>query len=94
MKDAAELDAEIDKAMGKSPIAPEALSATRAQIIEECAQVLDRIVAGMAAHKNPEGMVTGRDFYHPEIDYIEKAAKDVRALKGSHIAPEERAKIK
>jgi DNA-binding transcriptional regulator PaaX len=53
----------------------------REATIEECARVLDEIVAWMAAHKNPDGIVTGRDFHHPEIDYIEDAAKKIRALK-------------
>lgn len=54
---------------------------SRDAIIEECARVLDDIVVSMEEHTNQDGMVTGRDFYHPEIVYIEDAAKCIRFLK-------------
>lgn len=59
----------------------------RDNIIEECDLVVQRVIDGMAAHTNEAGMVTGEDFFFPEIEYLRDVVGEIRALKGQERFP-------
>lgn len=48
--------------------------------IEQAGDVLERTIAFMKAHTNPDGIVSGEDFFATELAYLEPVLKQIRAL--------------
>ena len=56
----------------------------RDEAFEESAMLCEQIIAAMKQHRNPDGLISGPDFYLCEIETLKEAARLIRAKRRSY----------